>query len=270
MKKFFSLFLFFTSLFFLTSNAHGTDPLHYSLNTNLSSTSADFFTLSVKQQIDFDCQIDSICPINQTPQAVTLTFRRIQGEVTYNDKKHFFDTDQEELYSLEFQCLKKLLNEPITISLNNEIKIKEEVKDFNHLLSLSTLNNDFVNQDLLDQIIEALFFPIQATKKEKLPRLSLYFPFKTEILLTADLKEGKENINLNLNENLNLEGLYSTHQEPFSVHLLGKLLGRANWENKNLYCSELSFSHKLKEKTNETLFENPLTFEYSLSLKLKN
>lgn len=269
MKRSFFLVFFFLCLL-ISHKGECLDSLDYSLNTTLSSSSNNFFNLSVKQQIDFECLVNSISPIDQSPETVTLILKRIQGEVSYNGKKQIFDTDQEELFSLEFQCLKKLLNEPIEIHLNRDMTIKEEVKDFNHLLSLSTLEDYFINQDLLDQMLEAVFLPKRSKFRNKPTLISLYFPFKTCQEYTPELKETKETASLLVNENLHLEGLYSTHQEPFSVNLDGKLVGNAKWKNKEFYTSECFFSHKLKEAEGETLFENPLTFEYALSLKLTN
>ena len=200
---------------------------------------------------------------------VTLTFRRIQGEINYDDKEFYLDTEKEEPISLEFQCLKKLLNAPIRITLGTGITLNEKVQDFEHILSLSTLENYFVSDDLLKQIIELVFLPFSAKNSEKKMPLSLYYPFKAKTLSSFELKENKEESLMLINEPLNLEGLYSTSQDPFSIHLKGKLEAKAKWTSKSPYCESLSLSHTLIEGKTETLFENPLSFDYAVSLNLK-
>lgn len=266
MKK--KIYLLFT-LFFINSVLFSLEPLSYSLNSTITSYSPNFFKLNVKQQIDFDCQVDTFCPIGQSPEKMTLTFRRIQGDIHYNDKEYHLDTENNEPYSLEFQCVKKLLNTPIHITLSSGSTISEKVQDFEHILSLSTLENYFISDDLLKQIVELIFLPLSAKNSEQKTALSLYYPFKTRTFSSFELKEEKESSSMLINEPLAIEGLYSTHQEPFSVHLNGQLEAKAKWTNKSPYCESLTLSHALNEKKGETLFENPLSFEYSVSLNMK-
>ena len=262
-KLLITLFLSFTTLAFSDS----PPPLYYSLKTNISSQSQNSFLFDLTQQIDFECQINSISPIDQSPQNITLIFTRIQGEAKYNDKKLSFDSEQPTSHSLEFQSLKKLLNQPISIELSNDLKVKGPVKSFEQILSLSSLEDHFISQSLLDQIVESVFFPLKSKRSQRLP-LSIYFPFNSKQDISLSLKESQNWTSFQINEPLALEGLYSTESEPFSIHLVGKLNGSGKWHQKRFYSQKFFLSHTLKESEGETLFESPLSFDYSVTLNL--
>lgn len=262
MKK----FILLLCLFFAAHQLYAEKPLFYRLKTDLSSTSSDFFNLKLHQQIDFECEVHSICPIDQSPESVTITFKRMAGEFLYNDQKQSFDTDIEELFSLEFQCLKKLLNFPIFISLNRDMTIKEKSQDFAHLLNLSTLEKRFISEDLLSQILEAVFTPKRASLKEGPYLTSLYFPFQTKMPSDHDLKKGKVDTYFTIDAPLELEGLYSTSSNPFSLHLSGQMKAKAHWKNNSYFVESYHQKHSLKEGQPVTLFDHPLTFDYELNL----
>jgi hypothetical protein len=98
--------------------------------------------------------------------------------------------------------------------------------------------------------------------------VSIYFPFKTKTDSLIHHKESQSVTQLHLDQALELEGLYSTEAEPFSIHLVGKLKGKGKWHPSQFYAQEFSLRHNLKEKKEETLFESPLAFEYAIHLNL--
>lgn len=264
MKKWTFLFLLVASSV-LHAQTLDLPTLQYSLKTQLSSQAKDTFFFNLLQQIDFECQIKTISPIDQNPETIILVFKRIQGEAQYDSKTLTFDTDQQNVYSLEFESLKKLLNQPITLTLNRDMSLQLPIPEFQQMLHLASLENYFINQELLQQIVEALLIP--AKGKTETMQLSLYFPFQTSIPAKINLKEGASQVTLIADAPLDLEGLYSpTIAGPFSIHLQGKLKGEARWGAKKFYVQRLNLTHVLKEKNQSTLFENPLTFEYSLQL----
>lgn len=262
MKKFILVLLTFALAYPLFSDDF---PL-YRLQTKLSSQSSDFFKLNLNQQIDFECEVKNICPIDQSPECVSITFKRIAGDFLYNDQKQSFDTDNEELFSLQFQCLKKLLNYPISIKLNRDMTIKEKSQDFAHLLNLSTLERRFISEDLLSQILETLFAPQRVSSTENTYLTSLYFPFQTKTRADYDIKKGKTKTYFNLDAPLKLEGLYSTSSKPFSLHLSGQMHAKANWRNNNFLVDSYSQSYTLLEDPSEPLFDHLLEFNYQLKL----
>ncbi len=266
MKKHLLLLLVFFSTYAFSQDY--SKPLNYTYSTSLSSKSVSSFNFTFTQQIDLQCKIDSISPIDQSPEKMTITFKRIQGKADYNDKKLQFDSRKEDDYSLEFQSLKKLLNQPIAIELNRDMTLQRPIKSFDQLLHLSSLENHFINYDLLEQLLEAIFIPLKATSSSLECPISIYFPFKTTKNFPLHLKESSSHVSFHIDQGLELEGLYSTQSEPFSIYLSGKVKVDANWQPISFHTQRFSLSHDLKEKKEETLFENPLLFDYSIDLNL--
>ena len=268
MKKYFCLALLSLSFFISADSPNYSKPLCYNFITELSSKSLHSFNFNFTQQIDLQCKVDSISPIDQTPEKITLTFKRIQGEAQYNEKKLKFDSLATNNYSLEFQSLKKLIDQPISIDLNRDMSVQGPLENFKQLLHLSSLEDHFINSDLLEQILEAIFIPLKAKASPSQYPTSIYFPFKTKANCSIHLKESPSIVQLHLDQALELEGLYSTEAEPFSIHLTGKLKGEGKWHPKQFYAREFSLRHDLKERAEETFFESPLIFDYAINLNL--
>ncbi len=268
MKKYLSIALLSLSFYISSDSFDYSKPLSYSFVTKLSSKSVDSFNFNFTQQIDLQCKIDSISPIDQTPEKVTLTLKRIQGKALYNERKLEFDTQQPNNFALEFQSLKRLLEQPIEVELNRDMSIQGTLESFKQLLHLSSLEDHFINQDLLEQILEAIFIPLKAKANPSQYPVSIYFPFKTKANSQLSIKESQVVTQLHLDQTLELEGLYSTESEPFSILLTGKLKGNGKWHARQFYAQEFSLQYDLKEKKESTFFENPLAFDYAINLNL--
>lgn len=266
MKKLTLVFLLLISFSLFGDSSNATKPLSYSYKLDLSSKSNDFFAFNFFQQIDFDLALESISPIDQLPQSISLTFKKIQGEIKYNDQKLAYNSDEKENYSLEFQSLKKLLEQPICIELNKDLSVQQPCTDFENLMHFSSLENYFLNYDLLNQIIESVFAPLKAKQQTSDFPFTIYFPFKSKLSSSITLKKGGSHSSFQLNEPIELEGLYSTKETPSSINLKGNVSLECKWPLQSNYVKNFSLSHDLKEKKGDTLFKNPLIFNYRINI----
>ncbi len=267
MKK--RLLCLFFSMLFIKAACYSLDlttPLKYTLKTHLNAQAEAMVNFELREEIQFECTFDAICPITQIPESLTLTFTSIKGQVTHQDQTLFFNSDQKNDLSFEHQSIQKILYQPVCIDLNRDLTINGPVLDFQHLLKLSALDNYFISQDLLHQIVETLFAPVKA--KEATPlTLSLHYPFKTRVEVFPQLNQGASSIQYE--QKLALEGLYSEQSAPRSLLLNGELFGAMHWQPNQFYAEHFSLNEKVQEDNENPLFEKPLSFQYSLNLDLE-
>lgn len=247
-------------LLFLVCSSFTTQPAKlYRIQTQLSAYCKDTLQFSLSQQVLFSCHIDQISPIDQSVQKLTLIFQRIQAQADYKDQKFMVDTDSKNIYSPEFGSLKKLLNKPIEIKLNKDRSLKDNIPSFQRILQTASLESSFISRDFIEQIVQALLAP--NTKNPSFEKL--YFPFQTTINVQPTLTQSSTFQLLSATEPLELEGLYSSGV----IQLSGKLKKEAQWQPKEAFVERYQLSHQSSEKEGKTLFENPLSFEYAVSLQ---
>lgn len=236
----------------------------YSFTTQLTAQSEKNIYFDCKQQMDFDCEFSEMSPIDQTPIELTLTFKRIQAEGKYNGDTIVVDTDSTQISSSEFHSLKRLINEPIVIELNADKTVKKPIERFEQLLRLSTMENNFISADLLDQLVEAILFPLK--ERDQHLKTTLYFPIKSEVNLNGSIFKSS----IHINQPIEIQGLCSNSSENNSIQLNGQLHADGMWQPSGFFAQQLFLSHELKENKNLLLTESPLSFSHSLSLIIKD
>lgn len=254
--------LFFLILILSLATLEATSkPLHYHLQTTLTS-SAKEFQFDMVQDIELECIFTSISPIDQFPEKITLYFKSINAVLSYQNQQISLNTADDEKDNIEFQLLKQLLHKPIEIELNRNLSFKSYSDHFKRLEQNPIAKNNFIHLDLLKQIVTMICTPLESD----LSTLTIHPTFapQSTIILHPTLSEQKGGTTLSANQPFHHE-----HQTPNQIlQLDGQLQLECFWNPKKFYTQKYMLKQHATETLDYKLLGEPLTLDSQLTLTL--